>query len=832
MEKLRRALVAARAETAALRAAAEGADRAPRGNESGDAGEADSAYRATYDGGYAGTRADGHAGPNARQGANTANFFWSGKNRPVPKFPRNEDEAAMWHLRFRAHLDGMGLGYTLDHAATPVPVKGDQRDLILRYGEQPVQHAQAAWACLLDATAGAAFEERVLSAVTVRDAWCQILSWTGPSSEAEKLFLERQLETAPNYGDEDPKLFFSRVDQLLTRLRSADIHKTERQIVNILVRNLSDHYEIEKRSRLNSPLLRRQDVEHIVRASWATRKTRQLEHRSTSGVTPNPHALVARGGYGEPSRGGGRSRVTGRGIQQSWSRGRGNHHVNRQQQQQHPRSPSKPLTANFGLGGPFDGGTNARGWPQEESPPSPDGSRPHCERCGRKGHVARICRAPSRFEGICDTCGQYGHRMRYCIQNQPAPHAHVVAAPVAPDGGYHQAMQQAGNRGDGVAFAAEDGGHEDEGYFGGPLSSVFGGPEPGHDPTAYVLQLPTSGRSSGTGCDIPRSPPQYSGSNNGYGTNRGPQQQYSSGSRSYRAKPFVRHYRGGDGTALWPQQQHGPRPFCSFGWDKRGACRDGPPDGLAHSIAQGQAQRDVKRGCHGGPVSKVPGPPERGRPPLQARHQRGLQPPSGTLSPPAAVISDSASEECLQSNEMRMPMFSLSKGQRQQPPNSAASVRGAPASSAVTAAPAETSAAKPATSGTVPSAAPIRGIVGARESSDGAASSDAAAEAAPSTGDTAAPAASAARAARALAPTAGSTDDSWAWPISQGRLRFYPRKRVSVRRLPPRPRPIPRSSTICARLTHSRSWGGHSNEGSTLSRPGGCILGRVTSLAL
>ena len=66
------------------------------------------------------------------------------KNRPVPKFPRNEDEAAMWHLRFRAHLYGMGLGSTLDHAVTPVPVKGDQRDLISRYGEQPVQQAQAA----------------------------------------------------------------------------------------------------------------------------------------------------------------------------------------------------------------------------------------------------------------------------------------------------------------------------------------------------------------------------------------------------------------------------------------------------------------------------------------------------------------------------------------------------------------------------------------------------------------------------------------------------------------------------------------------------------------
>ena len=181
VEELRRALEAARAETAASRAAAEGADRASRGNESGDAGEADSAYRATYDGGYAGTRAagmraDGNAGSNARQGANAANVFLGGKNRQVPKFPRDEDEAAMWHLRFRAHLDGMGLGYTLYHAVTPVLVKGDQRDLISRYGEQPVQQAQAAWACLLDATAGAAFEERVLSAVTGRDAWRQILN--------------------------------------------------------------------------------------------------------------------------------------------------------------------------------------------------------------------------------------------------------------------------------------------------------------------------------------------------------------------------------------------------------------------------------------------------------------------------------------------------------------------------------------------------------------------------------------------------------------------------------------------------------------------------------
>ena len=170
-----------------------------------------------------------------------------------------------------------------------------------------------------------------------------------------------------------------------------------------------------------------------------------------------------------------------------------------------------------------------------------------------------------------------------------------------------------------------------------------------------------------------------------------------------------------------------PRPFCSFGWEQRGACCDGPPvNGLANSIAQGQAQRDVEMDCYGGPVSKVSGPPEtteslaRGGPPLQVRHQRRLQPSRGTLSPPTGVISDSAFEEWLQLNEMEMPMFSLSKGQRQQPPNSAASVGWAPASSAVAGASTETSAAEPATSGTVPSAASIRGAVNARESSAGA----------------------------------------------------------------------------------------------------------------
>ena len=73
----------------------------------------------------------------------------------------------------------------------------------------------------------------------------------------------------------------------------------------------------------------------------------------------------------------------------------------------------------------------------------------------------------------------------------------------------------------------------------------------------------------------------------------------------------------------------------------------------------------------------------------------------------------------------------------------------------------ETAASKatPTTSGTVSSATPLRGAVGARESPAGAASTDTAAEAAPSTGDTTDPDVSVERAATKLASVAGTSSE-------------------------------------------------------------------------
>ena len=147
--------------------------------------------------------------------------------------------------------------------------------------------------------------------------------------------------------------------------------------------------------------------------------------------------------------------------------------------------------------------------------------------------------------------------------------------------------------------------------------------------------------------------------------------------------------------------------------------------------------------CHGGPVPEVSGPPEATAPlarwglPLQARHQRRLQPPSGTLSPPTTIISDSAFEQWLLSDDMKMPMFSRSEGPQQSAPTVVALAAAAPPTEAVT--------------GTrVFPAASSKSVAEAPASSAGAASA-AVPAAAPATGGTVFPTASVGEAARAPA---------------------------------------------------------------------------------
>ena len=113
-------------------------------------------------------------------------------------------------------------------------------------------------------------------------------------------------------------------------------------------------------------------------------------------------------------------------------------YIQQQQQQLQPHHSSRHASPKWGIGGPFDCGTYATGWYQEQSPPpsnSPMGSVYHCKRCGRLGHMAEICTTPQRFEGTCNSCGQYGHRHYNCITNMSNltyhthAHANVISYP-------------------------------------------------------------------------------------------------------------------------------------------------------------------------------------------------------------------------------------------------------------------------------------------------------------------------------------------------------------------------------------------------------------------
>ena len=190
-------------------------------------------------------------------------------------------------------------------------------------------------------------------------------------------------------------------------------------------------------------------------------------------VINNPHALAVCGGLrgrgsggqrqsrGGPGGGGRGQQQGGRGQQQQWSQ-RWNEqlpshvggqmrqqpsqqqYVHRQQQQQQPyqqqyvrqqqqllqpHHSSHHVSPKWGIGGPFDCGSNATGWYQEESPlppSSPMGSVCQCKRCGgRLGYMAQIVTTPQRFEGACNSCGQYGHRHHNCITNKYNTHAHA-----------------------------------------------------------------------------------------------------------------------------------------------------------------------------------------------------------------------------------------------------------------------------------------------------------------------------------------------------------------------------------------------------------------------
>ena len=168
-------------------------------------------------------------------------------------------------------LSGQGLGYTIRHSPNPVPIINNVGSCEpgLSHGEQTVADHEKARGLLLDATADAPSEERLLAARTLEEAWYIITGWHLPTTEREKELLTHQHENAQMAADEDPKLFFARVDGLINTLKSVGVAKEEREITRIIIRNLPDDYDVEKRGVLITPEISRFEVEEIARTRCA-----------------------------------------------------------------------------------------------------------------------------------------------------------------------------------------------------------------------------------------------------------------------------------------------------------------------------------------------------------------------------------------------------------------------------------------------------------------------------------------------------------------------------------------------------------------------------------
>ena len=170
-------------------------------------------------------------------------------------------------------------------------------------------------------------------------------------------------------GDEDPKVFFPCIFRLETTMRAVGIKKSKSDIVQILLLQLPERYNIVKIMTLTDPQLTRPRLENTIRSAYFQRKAHEIAKQwpavGALAELPNLHALVVGRGFrdGGGVEGGGQRRDDGmvsRGgsmlrqqqelqhhwtrdggmprqqqLQQHWSHDGGMPRQQQQQQQQH-----------------------------------------------------------------------------------------------------------------------------------------------------------------------------------------------------------------------------------------------------------------------------------------------------------------------------------------------------------------------------------------------------------------------------------------------------------------------------------------------------------------
>ena len=268
----------------------------------------------------------------------------------VPKFPveRPPYVHIAWERRFEVFIANQGLRHTISPDAPEIAVISCINDAYLfgHFGEALVTGHRRVWGYISEATAGAPFEDRLYECHSVSDALRTMREWSLPLQPAERYLLVAQLEGIQCMGDEDPKLFFVHISRLETTMRAVGIKKSDSDIVQIILRQLPERYDVVKIMTLTDPQLTRQRLGNTIRSAYSQRKAHEIAKQwpaCASAEPPYPHALVVgRGVWDGRGVGGGGMPRQQQQLQQHWSRGGGMLRQQQQLQQHWPRDGGMP----------------------------------------------------------------------------------------------------------------------------------------------------------------------------------------------------------------------------------------------------------------------------------------------------------------------------------------------------------------------------------------------------------------------------------------------------------------------------------------------------------
>ena len=249
---------------------------------------------------------------------------------------------------FEVFIANQGLRHTISTDAPEIAIISCINDTYLfgHFGEALVTDHRRVWGHISEATAGAPFEDRLYECHSISDALRTMREWSLPLHPAERHLLVAELERVQFMGDEDPKFFFARISRLETMMHAVGIKKSESDIVQIVLCQLPERYDVVKTITLADPQLTRQKLENTIRSVYSQRKAHKIAKQwpamCASAEPPYPHALVVGHGFrdGGGVGGGGMLRQQQQ-LQQHWPRDGG---MPRQQQpQQHwPRDGGIP----------------------------------------------------------------------------------------------------------------------------------------------------------------------------------------------------------------------------------------------------------------------------------------------------------------------------------------------------------------------------------------------------------------------------------------------------------------------------------------------------------